>query len=215
MSLDLLIHRLEIIVGKSLYLTLIVGFYIVTKLRKGSSWNLPWPFFLFFFWPFLTAFYFLGSKPFLTSSLSSPRKRKDSAEAFCLGIRLWINKETNICKTWVPRVSKTHMPLAVFFIKSKGHEWDLPKNNVNLPSFHFPIDNPNYLLWDIGYVGKRGKLGGDWRDTHKTEKFLSLETWLYLWSGFRHQSLCSHNTNGYQKGMWILSICEPVGFCLL
>ena len=192
-----------------------MGFNIVTKLRKGSSWNLPWPFFLFFFWPFLTAFYFLGSKPFLTSSLSSPRKRKDSAEAFCLGIRLWINKETNICKTWVPRVSKTHMPLAVFFIKSKGHEWDLPKNNVNLPSFHFPIDNPNYLLWDIGYVGKRGKLGGDWRDTHKTEKFLSLETWLYLWSGFRHQSLCSHNTNGYQKGMWILSICEPVGFCLL
>lgn len=85
-----------------------------------------------------------------------------------------MDQQINICETCVPRVSKTHMPLAVLFIKSKGHERNLPKNNVNLPSFHFPI------VMGFGYIGKRGKLGGDWRDTHKTEKFLSLETWLYL-----------------------------------
>lgn len=76
----------------------------------------------------------------------------------------------------VPRVSKTHISLAVLFIKSKGHE-QIPKNNVNLPSFYFPIDNPNYLLYM--FTLNRSKLGGDWRDTHKVESS-RFETWLYL-----------------------------------
>lgn len=158
---------------------------------------------------FLTAFYFLGSKPFLASSLPSPRKRKDSAEVFCLGIRLQINKEATICETWVPRVSKTHISLAVLFIKSKGHEQDLPKNKVNLPSFYFPIDNPNYLLWDIVYIGNRGKLGGDWRDTHKVEKFLGLR------HGYTFDLDSDIKVFALMTLMGTKKAREPVGFCLL
>lgn len=119
MGLGFLIHKLEIIVGKSLYSTIIMGYYVVTKLRKGSFGNLPLAFLDSLLLSCLKAF---------SNIISTISKEKGGPhlEAFCLGIRLWISEETNIRETWVPRVGKTQMPLAVLCIRSKGHERDPP-----------------------------------------------------------------------------------------
>lgn len=151
MSLGFLIHKLEIIVDKSLYSTIIMGYYVVTRLRKGSFWNLPLAFLDSLLLSCLKAF----------SNIISTFSKEEGGphlKAFCLGIRLRNSEETNICETWVQRVGKTQMPLAVLCIRSKGHERDPPKNNVNLPSFHFPINVPIICYGILVILGR----GANW-----------------------------------------------------
>lgn len=96
MSTDFLVHKLEIIVGKSWSSTIIMVFYIITQLRRASFWKSASGL-------FLAPFGFLGSRPFV-NVISTFSKEKSLLEAFCLESELWISKETFVPSLSWPKV---------------------------------------------------------------------------------------------------------------
>lgn len=164
-STDFLIHKLEIIVGKSRSSTKIMVFYIITQLRKASFWkSVPGLFWLPLAFLAQDLFFFF----FLTSSLSSLRRRA-SWRHFVLEASYQISKETfctfpfltkSFVKCRYPEVATPRCLQQSCISEEKDMRGNPPRNNINLPSLYFPMSSPNYLLWAIDHiVREEGQIG--------------------------------------------------------